>query len=194
MPVRSSSSARPQLVHAFKPTSGMLLGTVGIVVAGLVVVLVVLTERSVGGLRTALVAALVGLLVWMVLLRPRVRVYADTLVLRNMTSDVHVPLASVDSVAVRHALIVRVDDERYSCPGIGKSTRSMVRPEGRGPSLLSGSQDYVRFVETTLEDLARSARRDAKGEQPPVRRQWAVPELAAAGLFVGALVLSFVLA
>lgn len=192
-----SSSPTSQPLHAFKPTSGMVLGSIGLAVAGLVVVLVLLGERSVLGLRTALAAALVGLVVWMVLLRPRVRAYADTLELRNMASDVLVPLAAVDAVTVRHALHVWVDDERYTCPGIGRSTRSMVRTHGgtqdASVAKASSSEGYVRFVETTLEDLARTARRDARGEQPPVRRRWAAPELVAAGVLVVALVVSFLL-
>lgn len=195
----ASDTDSPQLVHAFKPTSGTVLGVTGLVVAAMVVVLVLIGERSTLGLRTALLAALVGVLTWMVLLRPRVRVYDATLVLRNLAGDVHIPLARVDDVTVRHTLNVWVDEDRYSCPGIGRSTRSMIRSAGGGPAGLSGpaasagNQDYVTFVETTIEELARSARRDARAEPPPVSRRWAVPELAAAAALLAALVLSFVL-
>jgi hypothetical protein len=178
-------------VHAFKPTSGTLLGFLGLAIAGLVVVLVVLGERSLLGLRTALGAALVALFLWMVLLRPRVTAYADTLLLRNMASDVRIPLASIDDVGVRHTLNVHVDDQRYSCPGIGRSTRSMVRAQHGAAR--SPEQDYVSFVETTIEELARAARRDGRGDPAPVRRSWAVPELVAGGVLVVALVLTFAL-
>ena len=200
MATRPPSPANPQPVHAFKPTGGTLLGVAGLVVAGLVVALAALTDHSVVGLRTALGAALVALLIWMVLLRPRVTAYADTLVLRNMTTDVHIPLAAIDDVAVRHVLNVWVDDERYTCAGIGRSTRSMVRSSGGGPrgaagaEVSSGNRDYVTFVETSIEELARTARRDAGEDPGTVRRRWAVPELVAAGVLVVALALSFVLA
>lgn len=190
MPARPSP-ARPAPVHAFKPTSGTILGFVGLAIAGLVVVLVLLGERSVMGLRTALGAALVALFIWMVLLRPRVTAYAETLVLRNMASDVHVPLAAIDDVAVRHTLNVHVDDQRYSCPGIGRSTRSMVRAQHGGGR--SSEQDYVAFVETTIEELSRAARRDHRGEPVPVRRRWAVPELVVGGVLVVAMALTFAL-
>ena len=191
MHVRPASSARPQPVHAFKPSSGMLLGSMGLAIAGLVVVLVLASERSLPGLRAALGAALVALVIWMVLLRPRVTAYADTLVLRNMISEVHVPLVGIEDVAVRHVLHVWVADERYSCAGIGRSTRSLMRSPGS--STEAGRQDYVTFVETTIDELARSARRDARAEPDvTVRRRWAVPELTAAGVLVVALALSLV--
>lgn len=175
----STTGATAQPVHAFKPTSGTVMGVLGLAAAGMVVVLVVVTDRSVAGLRTALVAALAGLLVWMVLLRPRVRAYADTLLLRNMASDTSLPLAGIESVVVRHTLNVWVDGRRYTCSGIGRSTRSMLGAKGRGPAVDTGGQDYAGFVESTIEDLAGSARRDRREEPPPVRRRWALPELAA---------------
>ena len=178
-------------VHAFKPTSGAVTGVLGVMIAVLVIGAAALTERSVIGLRAGLVAALVGVLAWMTLLRPRVRTYADTLMLRNFASDTYLPLAKVDNVLVRHQLHVWVDDRRYSCPGIGRSTRSMVRAKS-GPEVVKG-QDYVTFVETTIDEQARAARRDLRGEPPEVNRQWAVPELAALTVLAVALAVSFAL-
>ena len=191
MPVRPSPAARP--LHAFRPTSGTAVGIAGVVAAALVVVLVAVTERSLFGLRTAVVAALVGLLVWMVLLRPRAQAYADTLVLCNMASDTTIPLASIDSVVVRHTLNVWVGERRYVCPGIGQSTRTMLRSQSRTRSAATDEQNYATFVETTIDDLARAARRDAQGDQPPVRRRWAVAELLALAALLIALGGSFLL-
>ena len=195
MPTRSSSSAslsgRPAPVHAFRPTSGMILGIIGLVVAAAVIGLVVVTERSVEGLEVALIAAAVGVLIWMVLLRPRVTAYPRELVLRNIASDVHLPLAEVDGVLVRHQLNVWVDGRRFSCPGIGRSTRSMVRQKG---PVQPQNADYATFVENTIEDLARSARRDQQGEVPPVRRRWALPELGLLSALVVALAVTIVVA
>ena len=164
------------------------MGYLGVFTAVVVIALIVATDRNAFGLRAALVAALAGLLAWMTLLRPRVWAYADTLVLRNMASDTYLPLAEVDQVLVRHTLNVWVGDRRFTCLGIGRSSRSMLRSRG-GADAAAGS-DYVTFVETTIDDLARAARRDLKGEPPPVRTQWAVPELAAVAVLVLALVIS----
>ena len=138
--------------------------------------LAALTERSVLGLRVGLVAALIGVLTWMVLLRPRVRAYPTHAVLRNMASDTHLPLARVETVMIRHTLNVWVDDRRYTCAGIGRSSRSMMRAARGGGSDPGKGQDYVTFVEMTIDELARAARRDHRAE-PPVRRQWAWFEL-----------------
>jgi hypothetical protein len=198
MAARPPASERTQPVHAFKPTSGTVLGTMGVVAAGLVVVLAALTDHTVTGLRAALGAALVALLVWMVLLRPRVTAYSDTLVLRNMAGDVHIPLATVDDVTVRQVLVVQAAGERHTCAGIGRPTRSMLRSaagrrDASGPETSSGNHAYATFVETAIEELARSARRDAEGDPGPVRRRWAVAELAAAAVLVLALAVSFIL-
>ena len=177
-------------MHAFRPTSGSVIGVLGLGAAALVIVLVAVTERSLVGVRVAIVAALVALVVWMVLLRPRVRAYADKLVLHNMASDTSIPLARVDGVAVRQTLNVWVGERRYVCPGIGQSTRTMLAALSRTKSARTGEQNYATFVESTIEELARGARRDARGEPLPVRRRWAVPELAALGLLAAALLLS----
>jgi hypothetical protein len=67
----------------------------------------------------------------------------------------------------------------------------MLRSRG-GTDVAAGS-DYVSFVERTIDELARAARRDLKGEPPPVSKQWAVPELTAAAVLLVALVISIAL-
>ena len=191
MPARPSPGTGLQPVHAFRPTGGTVMGTAGLSAVAVVIVAALVTEPSVTGVRVALGAALVGVLVWMVLLRPRVTAYADTLVLHNMASDTFLPLAGIESVAVRLTLHVWVDDRRHTCSGIGRSTRSMMKAERHG-SPPTGAADYASFVETTIEDLARSARRDLRGDPPPVRREWAVRELAALAVLALAMAVSFV--
>lgn len=199
----SSSPGAQQPVHAFRPTSGTVLGVIGLVVAGAVIVLVLVNERNVRGLEAALIAGVAAVLIWMVLLRPRVTAYSRELVLRNMASDTYLPLAEVDGVVVRHQLNVWVGGRRFTCPGIGRSTRSMVRDKGRGP-VEPERADYATFVENTIEELARSARRDQQGGAqqgggqqggaPSVRRKWAVPELGLLGALSTALVLTLLIA
>ena len=54
------------------------------------------------------------------------------------------------------------------------------------------SGDYATIVETRIEDLARSARRDGR-DAPPVRRTWARLEIAALAASALAFLLSLVL-
>jgi hypothetical protein len=184
------TSTKP--VHAFKPTSGSMIGYLAVAAALVVVVLAAATEHSLFGLRAGLVAAIVAVVAWMTLLRPRVAAYVDTLLLRNMASDTYLPLASVENVLVRHQLNVWLGDQRFTCAGIGRSSRSMLRAERRGPDDSAGS-DYVTFVETSIDDLARAARRDLRGDPPPIRTRPAIPELAALTVLVLAFLLSFAL-
>lgn len=175
-------------LHRFGPTNGGILGWVGVVLAVVVAVFVAVTDPSLIGLRVVLGLAVMALLIWVALLRPRAIAHRDTLVLRNMLFDTIIPLAVIDRVVVSHSLVVWVDEERHSCPGIGRSTRSMMRAQaGKGPT---ASDDYPDFVESTIEDLARSARRDRGGEDGRVRRAWAVPELVALGLLSVAVLVS----
>jgi hypothetical protein len=198
-------------VQRFKATTGHAIGYVGLAVCALVVVDVLTSERHVAGVRVALGAVVVAVLIWLALFRPRATAYAETLVLRGMVSDTTLPLAGIDAAVVRHVLNVWVGDDRYTCSSIGRSTRSMVKRR-RSPGAMSvlglhqvddqmgavgqsgdigGSGDYATFVESRIEDLAKSARRDGV-HAPPVRRRWAWPEIAALTVTGLAFVLSFV--
>lgn len=203
MPADLPTAARPEPVQQFKPTTGVAIGVAGLVACVLVLVVVVLTERNADGVRVALGTLLVAALIWAVLLRPRATAYRDTLLLRGIVSDTHVPLAAIDTALVRNVLAVWTDDRRYTCAGISRSTRSMVkRPRGGGALQVLGIRqfddrmaavgdiggtDYPTFVETRITELASAARRDGR-PVPGVRREWAVPELAA----IGGLTLAFV--
>jgi hypothetical protein len=202
-----SSSARTP-VERFRPTSGRFLGGASLVAAAALVVLTAVTEPTLTGLRVCLLVALVGVLIWVVLLRPRATAYDDTLVLHNQLSDVELPLAKIEDVAVRHTLNVWVGGNRYSCPGIGRASRQMVRgPDGAPTSVFArkndaqlgggdaasiGEVDYATFVENRIAELVHVARREGgDGDPPPVRRRWAVPELTALGVLTVAVVVAF---
>jgi hypothetical protein len=193
-------------VHRFKPTSGQLIGVVGLAMAGFVVATVLVTERSLVGLRVGLLALLVAWVTWVVLLRPRVVATRETLLLRNALADWHLPLAAVEQARVGTTLHVWVGERRFVSPAIGRSTRSMVTRRGRnvvggavrgdpdqtgaGRADAIGDADYATFVEVQIDELARAARRDVPGPPHPVRRVWAVREIAVLVALASAVVLS----
>ena len=175
------------------------------VAAAALVVLTAVAEPNLTGVRTCLLVALAGVLVWSVLLRPRATAYDDELVLHNQVSDWHLPLAEVEDVAVRHTLNVWVGGRRYTCPGIGRASRQMIRGQGGQPSSVFARRDsrtgagdaagigevsYATFVENRIDELARVARREG-GTPPPARRTWAVPELTAAGVLAATAAVAF---
>jgi hypothetical protein len=185
-------------VQKFRPTSGTVIGWLALAVAAAAAVVTAASEPNLTGVRVVLGAVLLALVVWVVLLRPRAAAYSRTLVLQNQVSDLHLPLARIDAVVVRQTLNVWIGDERYVCSGIGRSTRSLLTNRGREPMNVVGidqkdlhrargqsgepgaSVDYATFVEERITDLARSARRDQRDDEPPpVRRVWAHRELVA---------------
>jgi hypothetical protein len=188
----------PEPVQEFRPTHGTATGVLGLVVAAVVAGAALVTEPGLTGVQVMLGCLLVAVLIWVVLLRPRAAAYDETLVLRNPFSDLHLPLARIDAVVVRHTLNVWIGTERYSCAGIGRTSRQLLNTRSRGPMAVLGieqtddrmgfgqigeigsSADYATFVEGRIVDLARSARRDrADVVPPPVRRVWARREIAA---------------
>lgn len=207
----AARSPRPQPIQTFRPTNGAILGWSGVAVATVVALYVLVTDPSLRSVQLALALALAAMVVWVTMLRPRATAYEDTLVLRNMLRDTHVPLARIDSAVVRQTLNVWVGGERHVCVGIGQTARSMLRQRGRGTvpgaglpqhtetsgalagSAIGAGGPYHQFVETRIEDLAREARRDQRGLGLEVRREWARPELAALGLLGAALVASLLL-
>jgi len=208
----ASSAPAPPVVQKFKPTGGSIVGYASIVLLGAAVVVTLVSEPNLLGVRVALGILLLMLLTWIALLRPRADATRDTLRLRNLISDHHVPLARIDGVAVRQMLLVWVGEDRYTCVGIGRSARQLMgNKRKRGPMAVLGieqtddrmgmgqspqvdsSVDYASFVENRIEDLARSARRDLPEEPAAVRREWARPEITALSVVVALFVLSLVI-
>ncbi len=135
----------------FQPTSGRLVGVVGLVLVAVVLVSGVLGDFPVWVLGAV---GLVGVLVWASLLRPGVRIEDDALVLRGMFSTTALPLAAVEEVVVSQVLAVRVGERRYVSPAVGHPLRKVVRGTqlggvgGGAPGIDGGRQ---------LVDLAQHA-------------------------------------
>lgn len=174
----------------FPATSGRVSGTVGLIVA---VVMMVLTLIGRADPALAIVALLIALLSWMVLLRPRVGVRGHDLLLRGMASTLAIPLASVGTISARQVLAVRVGDRRYVSAAVGQSLgqlhreRRVVRHhDAPAPTPHRGATDHiVELIETHVADARREAA--PTGE---VRREWAWPEVGALAALAVALVVA----
>ena len=186
-------------VEEFRPTSGRVMGVVGLLVCAVVVVYGVLTD----GFPAAWIwiALVIGVLVWSSSLRPGVAATSSHLVLRNMLSTVSVPLAAIEQVVVGQVLAVRVGEKRYVSPAIGKSWRQAIKGNRRTPTATSETP-YPVFVEERISRLASDARDQAgvallSDEQlalaSDVRRTWAWPEISALVLATGGLLVAVVL-
>lgn len=165
-----------------------------------VAVLVVVESGHPAVAAGALVAAVLG---WAILLRPRVSVIHNDLVLRNPFVTYAVPLAAIEEVVVRQILVLRVGDRRLTSTALGRTRRSLLtqrRSADPDVPVSKKSASYGEFADERIHDLMERARlvagvRPASDEQlalaDGVRTTYAWPEVIAIALsLVGCVVLA----
>lgn len=109
-------------------SSGRIMGVVAMATLAFLLVVALVPDSGLGW-RTAVVLGLLGVVVWTVMLRPRVWITEEALVLRNPLETVELPLAALTGVAVRQVLHVFVDDERFTSPAINRTVRQLMRAD-----------------------------------------------------------------
>jgi hypothetical protein len=186
-------SPRASEIHRFPPNTGRTVGYLGLGLAlGVIVVgFFYIPLRPWVILSLGSVAA--GIAVWIVLLRPRAYATSEDLVLLNMVTDSWIPLAAIERVEPKYALIIWAHGRKHHCVGIAKSRRAATaglrsRVQSGNSSIFSRAgwmqpqSDtgekivYENFVAERIEDLAKNAR--ARGLEPgPVRRRPATLEI-----------------
>jgi hypothetical protein len=185
-----------QVVEQFRPTSGRITGVLGLVLAGAVIV-VGLLDRDQFPILLVAIAALAAALIWASMLRPRLWVTDQHVVLRNMVTTTRIPLAAVEKVAVRQVVAIHAGDRRYVSPAVGRSLRqSLPTQKAKNQTALTS---YPVFVEERLHHLVDEAR-VRSGVKPysdeqlalaaQVERSWAWPEIAALALGTVAVVVA----
>ncbi len=148
----------------FRPTSGRILGGLAVAVAGVMLAVAVLERDQGYALALGSGAVLVGTLAWSSMLRPKLGLAPDALVLRNMLETVWVPLAAVEALAVRQVLAVRVGEQRFVSTALGRSWRTLLRSRiggrvaGRRDGEPTAAQSYPDFVEERIRHRCEEAR------------------------------------
>jgi hypothetical protein len=188
----------PGADRRFGPTSGLFPGVLGLALVAVVVVLTLVANRSVGGVRVALAALAVGVLIYAYLVRPRVVLGPRTVLLRNAFIDYVIPYAAIQDVSVRTVTRVYVGERTYAGIGVGHPARKLLREQGqrrpdsppaqtslRGQVLHDAIPDFV-----AAQVLEKATLSTEGGEAGPVRRKLAVPELVALGVLVVAFLVS----
>ncbi|HET8605190.1 MAG TPA: hypothetical protein VFM09_14775 [Marmoricola sp.] len=197
-----TTTADPGTRRSFGPTTGLVTGWLGLAIVALVVVLTLVEDRSLVGLRVVLGALVCGMVLWCYLLRPRVVLDKDDLELRNAFSTVRIPWLRVGEVVVRTVTRVYVGEKTYVGTAVGHSARSLIRASRRERrTLVAEPVESTRAVDQPLPALVEEAIREradrAHEIAPPdarrgeVSRRWAVPELVALGVLVVALAATF---
>lgn len=114
----------------FPGTGGLTMPVVGGALIGLLVVASVVDgiERfDVPVLAGALLAAVV---VWLVFVRPGVRVEGDALVLRGSLGETAVPLAAIERVTITRMLVVQAGARRHVSTALSRTLRSTMLSGG----------------------------------------------------------------
>jgi hypothetical protein len=213
MDLPHGDSPRPRPVERFKPTNGVFLGAVGLVVCAVTIAYVAWSVHSLAGLRVGLGAAFFALVIWVTQMRPRATAYPHTLVLRNSLRDAVIPLGIVDEAAMGQTLNIWVGDDRYVCIGIGQSFRADLKARRREQQSLLGASrwhdfamkaakaapdqtamSYQTFVITRIQELIEQEKKTRRGNEVDqrVRRTLAWPELVGLLLTAGTFVVSLV--
>jgi hypothetical protein len=169
----------------FGPTSGVITGWAGVVLATLVGVGVAVEDPSVTGFGVAALVLALGVLAWCFLLRPRVLIRGEQLVLRNAFTDQLIPLCAVEDIVVRQTTVVATDDGVYRGIGVGRPLRKIIK-ERAGERRAHGAEratpqrtslDTAEVPDFMIEQvLARKAHAAGSAEEPP-HLEYAVPEL-----------------
>lgn len=136
---------------------------------------------------------LVGLAIWVILVRPSLRVEHGILELRNMLHSRWIPLARITDVSVGQVTVVQADGRKYVGSGVGRSRRQMRRDDSQGADARPQDQSLGWVVQHRLRRLSEDARDLAVEDLPPTRRTWAWPEIGAlVGLALATVVLRLV--
>jgi hypothetical protein len=145
----------------FRPTGGLIMGSLA-VIAALVVVGIAVADPGGVPAEVAAGAVLLGVLGWATMLWPRLSVTTDDLVMRNVLEEVRVPLAAIESLAVRQVLAVRAGEKRYVSTAAGRSWRKAMvgdKPSTRKDADLPITEvDYVDYIEQEIRDRMERAR------------------------------------
>jgi hypothetical protein len=181
-------------LEKYRSGSSLVTGVIGLLATAAVGVLT-LVDYQAGDWKILVGCAFVGLVVWVVLVRPTVAIAGDRLELRGMLSQVRLPLAAVEDVKIAQYVAVRSAGRTWTCPGVGRSKRQISRMGSPGAEALGArpqsrvkdSGTVANFVTERIEQLAEDARARSgiamlSDEQfalaEGVRRTWSWPVIA----------------
>lgn len=171
----------------FPPTSGVLTGYLAILLGIAGLVWAVLSMHTLVGARVGIGSALLLVVGYAFMLRPRIKVTDGVLLLVNPLENVSMPLTIVDKVVVRSTTRVYVDDKRYTAVAVGRKVRHMAGNERPAPDKLPD------LLEEWVYQLIKDAKLDPPAPGAAVRRTqvwWLIVPLVALAV---ALVVVFLL-
>jgi hypothetical protein len=154
--VARSKSPKNTREFNFPPNNGVLTGVIAIVLGIAGLVLAWMSTRTIVGARLGIGSALLIVVAYAFLLRPRIKVSDGVLLLVNPLEDVSMPLSIVDKVLVRSTTKVYVDEKKYSGVAVGRKVRHMA----------GNNRPQPDQVPDLLEEWVYQLVKDAKLEPP----------------------------
>lgn len=148
----------------FPPNNGVLSGCVAIALGVAGLVWAWMSKHDVVGVRFALGSALLIVVSYAFLLRPRIKVTGGVLLLVNPLEDVSMPLSIVDRVLVRSTTKVYVDARSYSAVAVGRKVRHMAGTNRPKPDQVPD------LLEEWVYQLVKDAKLDPPAPDAAVRR------------------------
>lgn len=119
------------VVESFAPLSGRVLGYLA-VAAGLLLVVGSLLSDPAANRGLIFFGVAMGLVAWVVLIRPLVVAHQNGVLLRNMVRDTFVPWGCVERTRVLQTLHVVTPEKVYHGLGVSRSARSVAKESRRG--------------------------------------------------------------
>ena len=178
---------------SFGPVPGGVSGWIGLAVVAVVLVTLPFGGLTHGEVVTGIALVLIGLLIWTLMLRPRVVLQDDAVELRNFVRSRFIPYGLVDDVWVKTVTLVEAGGRRYVGAGVGRKVKQIVR--ATVPKRVPDPEPAPgRLTNDTLPDYMCQRIRERAVAAPKgegvVRTSWALPEIAGFVVLVVALVVS----
>jgi hypothetical protein len=165
-------------------SGGLVMGVTGLVLLAAVMIYGLVDDEAGFAPWAYPFCLLLGVLTWMVMIRPAVRLHRDELELRNVLHTRWVPFASITRVDITQVTVVDVGEQRYVGSGFGR-TRGTIRQDRRASHETPlEKRSTAWLIQDKIERriaAARERRTTAEGGAE-VRRAWAVPEIAVLGV------------
>lgn len=133
-----------------------------------------------------------AVLIWVVLVRPAIRLHRDEIELRNMLHTRWVPFADITSVEIGQVTAVTVGEQKYVGSGFGRSQRAIRRDNAAPRDTPLAKRSTAWLIEEKVRRRIEAARYEpaGSGEAVEVRRAWAWPEIAALAVLAVATVVA----
>ncbi|TNM40494.1 hypothetical protein FHP29_10635 [Nocardioides albidus] len=173
-------------------SGGLVMGIVGLVLLAAVMIYGIADPEAGFAPWAYPFCLLLGVLTWMVMIRPAVRLHGDEIELRNPLHTRWVPFAVITSVEIAQVTILRSGEERYVGSGFGR-TRRTIRSDSRAAhDTPLEKRSTAWLIEDKIERRIAAAReRRTTGDAVPgVRHAWAWPEIALLGVLAAATVVT----